>query len=211
MLKHLQIPVTAFQQNCSIVYCDQTRDAALIDPGGDLAKLIAKMDELKLSLKAIWLTHGHLDHVGATGECAATYNIPVLGPHRADDFWLSELDQQAAMFGFNKVAPIVDNQWLEAGDCLTIGKEQLLVLFVPGHTPGHLALYSANGGVVFVGDVLFAGGIGRTDFPQGNFNQLIDSIRTQLYSLPEQTVVVPGHGPLTTIGREKISNPYVKA
>ncbi|WP_119393826.1 MBL fold metallo-hydrolase [Salinibius halmophilus] len=209
MLKHLQIAVTPFQQNCSIVYCDQTKDAALVDPGGDTQVLKQVLAEQGLTLKAIWLTHGHLDHVGGSAELANEFAVEIIGPGVGDAFWLEGLDQQAQMFGLPQVDKFVPHKWFEHGDVLELAGEKLTVRFTPGHTPGHMVFYHADTGVVFVGDVLFAGGVGRSDFPQGNHEQLMQSIQQQLLTLPDETTVVSGHGPTTTIGKERRSNPFI--
>jgi hydroxyacylglutathione hydrolase len=210
MLKHIQVPVTPFVQNCSIVYCDQSLEAAVIDPGGDIARIQQAANTLGVSIKKIWLTHGHLDHVGGTAELSNALNIDIIGPAEEDSFWLDALDQQSAMFNFPKVESFRVTQWLTQGDVLNLGEETLEVRFTPGHTPGHVVLYSQKSKVVFVGDVLFSGGVGRTDFPMGDHAQLMTSIKEQLFTLPDDVDVVSGHGPITTIGHEKATNPYVQ-
>ena len=210
MLQYLTVPVTAFQQNCSIVWCDATREAALIDAGGDIPVLLAQVAQLGLTLKALWLTHAHIDHAGAVGELAQTQDLPVIGPHPGDQFWIDGLAQQSAMFGFPPAQPFTPTRWLHDGDRVQIGHETLQVRHCPGHTPGHVVFHAPQIERVFVGDVLFAGSIGRTDFPQGNHQQLIDSIVQRLWPMGEQTVFIPGHGPESTLGRERRSNPYVQ-
>ncbi|MBC3766457.1 MBL fold metallo-hydrolase [Neptunicella marina] len=203
------IPVTPFQQNCSIIWDPDTLDAAIIDPGGDEQLILDKINELQLSVKTILLTHGHLDHVGATTHLAQKLQVPVNGPHPDDAFWLNALEQQSAMFGFGNIKAFTPTKWLKDGDSVSLGNKTLQVLHCPGHTPGHLVFYEPTSKKVIVGDVLFAGSIGRTDFPQGNHAQLIESIRSKLFSLPDDVTVYPGHGPTTTIGQEKSSNPFV--
>ena len=210
MLQYLTVPVTAFQQNCSIVWCDATREAALIDAGGDIPVLLAQVAQRGLTLKALWLTHAHIDHAGAVGELAQTQDLPVIGPHPGDQFWIDGLAQQSAMFGFPPAQPFTPTRWLHDGDRVQIGHETLQVRHCPGHTPGHVVFHAPQIERVFVGDVLFAGSIGRTDFPQGNHQQLIDSIVQRLWPMGEQTVFIPGHGPESTLGRERRSNPYVQ-
>jgi glyoxylase-like metal-dependent hydrolase (beta-lactamase superfamily II) len=209
MLQSLTLPVTPFQQNCSIVWCDATREAAVIDPGGELPRLLAAVQERGLQLKAIWLTHAHIDHAGGAGQLAREQGLPIVGPHPGDQFWIDGLAQQSRMFGFPPAEAFVPDRWLHDGDTVRIGEETLSVRHCPGHTPGHVVFHSASAGRVFVGDVLFAGSIGRTDFPGGNHQQLIDAIRTRLWPMGDATVVVPGHGPETSIGRERAGNPYV--
>ena len=209
MLRYLTIPVTAFQQNCSLVWCDATQKAAVIDPGGDLDVLLAAIKRLDLTLEQIWLTHAHIDHAGGTGELAQRLSLPIVGPHPGDQFWIDGLPQQSAMFGFPPAQHFTPTRWLHDGDTVQIGNEVLNVRHCPGHTPGHVVFHAPQIDRVFVGDVLFAGSIGRTDFPQGNHQQLIDSITQRLWPMGDQTVFIPGHGPESTLGRERQSNPYV--
>jgi len=210
MLQYRTIPVTPFQQNCSLVWCDATRDAALIDPGGDADVLLAQVQSLGLRLKALWLTHAHIDPAGATGALAAQLGLPIIGPHPADQFWIDALPQQSAMFGFPPAQAFAPTRWLHDGDTVQIGNETLAVRHCPGHTPGHVVFHAPQIARAFVGDVLFAGSIGRTDFPQGNHQQLIDSITQRLWPMGDQTVFIPGHGPESSFGRERQSNPYVQ-
>ena len=209
MLHYRTLPVTAFQQNSSIVWCDETMDAAVIDPGGDLDALVAEVQRLGLQLKAIWLTHAHIDHAGGTGELAERLSLPIIGPHTGDQYWIDALPQQSAMFGFPPARQFTPTRWLQDGDTVTIGRETLHVRHCPGHTPGHVVSHAPQIDRAFVGDVLFAGSIGRTDFPGGNHQQLIDSITQRLWPMGDQTVFIPGHGPESTFGRERRSNPYV--
>ena len=209
MLHYRTLPVTAFQQNSSIVWCDETMDAAVIDPGGDLDALEAEVQRLGLQLKAIWLTHAHIDHAGGTGELAERLSLPIIGPHTGDQYWIDALPQQSAMFGFPPARQFTPTRWLQDGDTVTIGRETLHVRHCPGHTPGHVVFHAPQIDRAFVGDVLFAGSIGRTDFPGGNHQQLIDSITQRLWPMGDQTVFIPGHGPESTFGRERRSNPYV--
>ena len=209
MLHYRTLPVTAFQQNSSIVWCDETMDAAVIDPGGDLDALVAEVQRQGLQLKAIWLTHAHIDHAGGTGELAERLSLPIIGPHTGDQYWIDALPQQSAMFGFPPARQFTPTRWLQDGDTVTIGRETLNVRHCPGHTPGHVVFHAPQIDRAFVGDVLFAGSIGRTDFPGGNHQQLIDSITQRLWPMGDQTVFIPGHGPESTFGRERRSNPYV--
>lgn len=202
------IPVTAFQQNCTLVWCDATRDAAVIDPGGDHERILERVAALGLTLKQIWLTHGHIDHAGATGELAELLDLPIIGPHKADAFWIDALAQQSQMFGFPQVKPFTPQRWLEDGDTVQIGEAELQVLHCPGHTPGHVVFYHPESGLAQVGDVLFKGSIGRTDFPQGNHEQLIQSIQQKLFPLGDAVRFIPGHGPMSDLGSERRSNPF---
>ena len=210
MLRYHTVPVTAFQQNCSIVWCDETREAAIIDPGGDLDDLLAEVGRLGLKLGQIWLTHAHIDHAGGTAELARRLNLPIIGPHPGDQFWISGLPQQGAMFGFPPAEAFTPTRWLADDDTVQVGRSTLNVRHCPGHTPGHVVFHSPEAGRAFVGDVLFAGSIGRTDFPQGNHEQLIASITQRLWPMGDETVFIPGHGPESTFGRERRSNPFVK-
>ncbi|MBL0421360.1 MBL fold metallo-hydrolase [Ramlibacter sp. AW1] len=210
MLRYLTIPVTAFAQNCSLVWDEDSRQAAVIDPGGDLDRLLAEVQRLGLSLEQIWLTHGHIDHAGGAGELARRLSLPIIGPHPADRFWLDGLAQQSMMFGFAPAEPVAPTRWLHDGDTVSVGAHSLNVRHCPGHTPGHVVFHSPQIDRAFVGDVLFAGSIGRTDFPQGDHDTLIASITQRLWPLGDQTVFIPGHGPESSFGRERRSNPYVR-
>ncbi len=209
MLRYHTVPVTPFQQNCSLVWDDQTQDAAVIDPGGDLELLLAEVERLGLKLGQIWLTHAHIDHAGGAGELAQRLQLPIVGPHEGDQFWIDGLAMQSARFGFAPAQPFTPTRWLHDGDTVTVGSHTLQVRHCPGHTPGHVVFYSPDLQRAFVGDVLFAGSIGRTDFPQGNHQQLIDSITQRLWPMGDETVFIPGHGPESTFGEERRFNPYV--
>ena len=209
MLRYRTLPVTPFQQNCSIVWCDRTMKGAVIDPGGELDRLVEAARVLGVALEAIWLTHAHIDHAGGTGELARRLSLPVVGPHPGDQFWIDGLPEQSAMFGFPPAESFVPTRWLHDGDTLALGEETLAVRHCPGHTPGHVVFHSAGAQRAFVGDVLFAGSIGRTDFPGGNHQQLIDSITRRLWPMGDETVFIPGHGPESSFGRERRGNPYV--
>lgn len=208
-MQYLTIPVTAFQQNCSIIWCETTLECAFIDPGGDTDKLIAAVNKHGLQPIGVFLTHAHLDHVGGTLALAQHYQIPISGPHEADKYWLDALPVQAKQFGLPHCDAFVPDVWLHAGDSLTLGQQTLEIIHTPGHTPGHVVLFHREQGIAFVGDVLFNGSIGRSDFPGGNHQQLIRSIKTQLWSLGDDVIVIPGHGPNTTIGHERLHNPFI--
>ena len=209
MLHYQTLPVTPFQQNCSIVWCDETREAAVIDPGGDLPRLKAAVARLGVTLKQILLTHAHIDHAGGTGTLARELGLPIIGPHPGDQFWIDGLAEQAKMFGFAPAEPFVPTRWLADGDTVMVGHSVLTVRHCPGHTPGHVVFHSAEAGRAFVGDVLFAGSIGRTDLPGGDFDTLIASITQRLWPMGDATVFIPGHGPESSFGRERQTNPYV--
>lgn len=208
---HYQIlPVTPYQQNCSLVWCETSNIAALIDPGGESTRLISEVRQRNLTLEKVILTHGHLDHVGAANEIAQQFNIPIIGPHEADQFWFDWLPGQAEMFNFPPLEAFLPQQWVKEGDRITVGEIQFQVFHCPGHTPGHIVLYEPNNKLLFAGDVIFQGSIGRTDFPKGNHGELIESIRNKILSLDEDITIVPGHGPITTVGYEKLHNPFLQ-
>jgi hydroxyacylglutathione hydrolase len=209
MLNYRTVPVTAFSQNCSIVWCGETMDAAVIDPGGELPRLRDEVARLGVTLKAVWLTHAHIDHAGAAGQLARELSLPIVGPHEGDRFWIDGLPQQSRMFGFPPAESFEPTRWLHDGDTVTLGRSTLAVRHCPGHTPGHVVFHSAEIERCFVGDVLFAGSIGRTDFPGGDFDTLIASITQRLWPMGDETVFIPGHGPESTFGHERRTNPFV--
>ena len=209
MFRYHTVPVTPFAQNATLVWDDATLQAAVIDPGGDLDRLLAEAQRLGLKLEQIWLTHAHIDHAGGARELARTLGLPIVGPHPGDQFWIDALPEQSRMFGFPAAEAFTPTRWLADGDTVQIGGCTLQVRHCPGHTPGHVVFHSPQAQRAFVGDVLFAGSIGRTDFPQGNHAQLIDSIVTRLWPMGDDTVFIPGHGPESSFGRERRSNPYV--
>lgn len=208
-MKYQIIPVTQFQQNCSLLWCEETMKAAVVDPGGELEKIQAAVQSLGVTVEKILLTHAHIDHAGATAQLARECNVPIEGPHKEDKFWIDSLPMQSQMFGFPEAESFEPNRWLEQGDTVSIGNQILEVRHCPGHTPGHVVFYHRPSDLVIVGDVLFQGSIGRTDFPKGDHATLIASIKRELFSLPEQVEFIPGHGPMSTIGHEKQTNPFV--
>lgn len=202
-------PVTPFEQNCSLIWCDATNEAALIDAGGDADQLLALVQAEGVTLTKLLVTHAHIDHAGAVADLAEQLHLPIEGPHTGDQFWIDRLDDQSRMFQFPSARPFTPSRWLEQGNEVTVGAETLLVRHCPGHTPGHVVFISESAGVSFVGDVLFAGSIGRTDFPMGNHQDLLDAIKRELWPLPDDMRFVPGHGPMSTIGHERRTNPFV--
>ena len=203
------VPVTPFQQNCSVLWCERSRAAAIIDPGGELERVLAVVHQQGLTLAKILLTHAHLDHCGATAELARREHLPIEGPQRGDAFWIESLAGQAAQFGFPPAESFEPTRWLEHGDRVQLGEGELEVLHCPGHTPGHVVFFDRPGRLAIVGDVLFQGSIGRTDFPGGDYDTLIGSIRERLFPLGDDVRFLPGHGPMSTFGAERHSNPFV--
>lgn len=209
MLKYQIVPVTPYQQNCTLLWCDETLKAAVVDPGGDLHKIKQAVADTGVSLEKIILTHGHLDHVGGTPQLAQELDLPIEGPHPDDMFWIQMLPDQAQMMGFPAVTAFEPDRFLHQGDTVTFGNITLEVRHCPGHTPGHVILFEKNSKLALVGDVLFQGSIGRTDFPRGDFNTLVTSIREQLWTLGDDVAFIPGHGPMSTFGHERQTNAFV--
>lgn len=203
------VPVTPFRQNCSILWCPETMRGAVVDPGGDLDRILAAVEEQKVELEKILLTHGHLDHAGGSADLAEQLELPIEGPHKDDRFWIERLDEQGQRFGFDHARSFTPDRWLEHGDKVTFGNVTLDVLHCPGHTPGHVVFYDPIDNIAIVGDVLFRGSVGRTDLPRGNHEQLITSIRERLWPLGEDVTFVPGHGQTSTFGWERKTNPFV--
>ncbi|HWJ04532.1 MAG TPA: MBL fold metallo-hydrolase [Steroidobacteraceae bacterium] len=208
-MRAVVIPVTAFAQNCSLVWCPDTLEGAVIDPGGDLDRILAEVRKHGVKLTKILLTHAHIDHAGATAELARREGLPIVGPHEGDRFWIEGLPDQARMFGFAAAEAFEPDRWLTEGDRVQVGNVELQVRHCPGHTPGHVVFYSPADRLAFVGDVLFEGSIGRTDFPGGDHATLIESIRGKLFPLGDDVRFVPGHGPTSTFGQERRTNPFV--
>ncbi|MEX3956019.1 MBL fold metallo-hydrolase [Trinickia sp. EG282A] len=208
-MKVFVIPVTPFQQNCSLLVCEATHHAAVVDPGGDVERILQAIEQEKVTLEKVFLTHGHLDHCGGAKTIAARYGVPIEGPQVDERFWIDQLATQSQRFGFPPAEPFEPDRWLVDGDTVRFGNESLDVYHCPGHTPGHVVFVSSAHRIALVGDVLFAGSIGRTDFPRGNHADLIASIRTKLWPLGDDITFVPGHGPTSTFGEERRTNPFV--
>ena len=209
-LKAAVIPVTPLQQNCTLIWDAETKAAMVIDPGGDVPVIVGAVAELGLTVERILLTHGHIDHAG--GAAALKEALPAArleGPDERDGFLLAELAQAGARYGMADARPVTPDGWLHEGDTVTLGPHRFAVLHCPGHTPGHLVFINHERGVALVGDVLFQGSVGRTDFPYGATEALLRSIRDKLMPLPDDMQFVCGHGPASTIGAERRSNPFV--
>lgn len=208
-MKYRIIPVTPYQQNCTLLICEETRKAALVDPGGDVDLLLDAMDREQVQLEKIFLTHGHLDHIGATAELVTLFSVPIEGPHHDDQFLIESIPSQCLMFGFPPSDSFSPDCWLQHGDKVQFGEQIMEVLHCPGHTPGHIVFFHRQQRLALVGDVLFKGSIGRTDFPRGDFHSLIASIKERLWPLGGETAFIPGHGPMSTFAEEMRSNPFV--
>ena len=207
-LKFKFIPVTPFEQNCTLLWCDGTRRAAVVDPGGDVERIFQAIERLDLRVEKILITHGHIDHAGGAAELAERLAVPIEGPHEEDRFWIDGMPQQALTFGFPNVRAFTPARWLKQGDRVQVGNLELQVLHCPGHTPGHVVFFDDEAKLALVGDVLFRGSIGRTDFPKGDFDALIGSIRQKLWPLGDDVAFISGHGPMSTFGDERSDNPF---
>jgi glyoxylase-like metal-dependent hydrolase (beta-lactamase superfamily II) len=207
-LKAAIIPVTPLQQNCTLLWCTKTMRGAFVDPGGDIERLKAAATAQKLEIEKILITHGHIDHAGMARPLADELGVAIEGPHPADIFWLDRLADDGGRYGIPGF-PFVPERWLEDGDSVTVGELSLDVYHCPGHTPGHVVFHHAPSRLAIVGDVLFQGSIGRTDFPKGNHQDLIDAIVGKLWPLGDDTVFIPGHGPTSNFGHERRTNPFV--
>lgn len=207
-MKAAILPVTPLQQNCSLIWCTRTMRGALVDPGGDLDKLKAGVAKSGVTLEKLLVTHGHLDHCGQAGVLAKELGLKIEGPHEADRFWISRLDEDGQRWGM-QAQVFEPDRWLEDGDTVTVGELVLDVTHCPGHTPGHVVFVHKPSKFAIVGDVLFQGSIGRTDFPMGNHQDLIDAITGKLWPLGDDVTFIPGHGPTSTFGRERQSNAFV--
>lgn len=202
------IPVTPLQQNCTLIWCTKTMRGAFTDPGGDLPRLRDALVKTGVTLEKILITHGHIDHCGEAGILAREYGVPIEGPHEDDRFWISRLDEDGRKYGVNGQV-FEPDRWLVNGDQVTVGDLVLDVIHCPGHTPGHVVFHHAPSRFAIVGDVLFKGSIGRTDFPMGNHADLINAITTRLWPLGGETVFVPGHGPTSNFAHERKTNAFV--
>ena len=201
-------PVTPFQQNCSLIVAPSGK-AAVVDPGGEPDKIMAAADKLGARIEKIWLTHGHLDHAGAAEEIKRRTAAPIEGPHKEEVFWLTQIRESWRQFGIEDGEDCTPDRFLDDGDTVELDGIVFDVVFTPGHTPGHVVFHNRETRLAFVGDVIFAGSVGRTDFPRGDQATLIRSITDKLWPLGEETQFVPGHGPMSTFGQERKTNPFV--
>jgi len=208
-MKAAILPVTPFQQNCSILWCETTKQAAVVDPGGEVDQIIATLEEQGLTLERILITHGHMDHAGGAAELSERMDVPIEGPHPDDKFWIDDIAEAGAKYGIVGARPFEPARWLYDGDEVSFGNITLGVRHCPGHTPGHVIFINDGMRVAMVGDVLFKGSIGRTDFPRGNHEDLINSIRDKLWPLGDDITFISGHGELSTFGAERATNPFV--
>jgi len=207
-LKAAIIPVTPLQQNCTLLWCTETMKGAFVDPGGDLDRLKAAAAQAGVMIEKILVTHGHIDHCGQAGLLAEELGVPIEGPHEEDLFWISRLEEDGHRYGING-RPFTSDRYLVDGDTVTVGKLTFNVRHCPGHTPGHVIFHHPESKLAIVGDVLFQGSIGRTDFPRGNHQDLVDAITRKLWPMGDDTHFVPGHGPMSTFGHERATNPFV--
>jgi glyoxylase-like metal-dependent hydrolase (beta-lactamase superfamily II) len=209
MLHHVIIPVTAFRQNCSLLWCGETRRGVVVDPAGETTCILSEIERQDIAVEKILLTHGHIDHAAGAPELAKALGVPIEGPQREDAFWLQNLPQQSTYFGLPPASPFEPDRWLEDGDRVAFGRVELEVLHCPGHTPGHLVYFDPASKLALVGDVLFKGSIGRSDFPRGDQAELVRSIRERLFPLGDEVRFIPGHGPMSRFGEERRHNPFV--
>jgi len=209
-MKAVIIPVTPFQQNCSVLWCEETNKAAVVDPGGEIERIEEAIAEQGVDVEKIMLTHGHIDHAGGAADLSEKLGIPIEGPHPDDTFLIEKLHEQGAQFGVEGGKPFTPTRWLDQDDKVTVGNLTFEVRLCPGHTPGHIIFFEPVSRIAFVGDVIFQGSVGRTDFPRGDHATLMNSIREQIWPLGDDVTFVPGHGPASTLGHERESNPFVR-
>ncbi|HEY7245981.1 MAG TPA: MBL fold metallo-hydrolase [Xanthobacteraceae bacterium] len=208
--KAIIVPVTPFQQNCTVLWCEAAKRAVVIDPGGDLPEIERAITESGAAVEKIWLTHGHIDHAGGAAELKRKLGVPIEGPHRDDLFLLQHVAESARSFGMSDAANVTPDRWLQDGDQVRFGELTFEVLHCPGHSPGSVAFFDQAQRLAIVGDVLFAGSIGRTDLPGGDHRQLLSSIRDKLLPLGDDVAIISGHGPTSTIGQERATNPFLR-
>ena len=203
------IPVTLFEQNCTLLWCTATRKAVVIDPGGDVPKIQAGIKQADVTVEKIWLTHGHIDHVGGAAELRDALKVEITGPHVADKFLLDNVVSSGARFGMTGVRDFAPDRWLEEGDRVSIGELTFDILHCPGHSPGSVVFFSKQMRFAHVGDVLFNGSVGRSDLPGGDHVTLIRSIKEKLLPLGDDIGFICGHGPGSRFGQERLTNPFL--
>ncbi|MFW1678392.1 MBL fold metallo-hydrolase [Pontibacter sp. JAM-7] len=209
-MKFRTIPVTPFQQNCTLIWCEETKKAAVVDPGGEVERILSAVTEEGVVLEKVLLTHAHIDHAGGTAELMQTHKLPVEGPHIDDKFWIDGMAEQSRMFNFPVCDSFTPDRWLNDQDQVAVGNQRLEVIHCPGHTPGHVVFFHAAEKLLLVGDVLFRGSIGRTDFPRGNHADLIQAIKEKILPLGDDVMFIPGHGPNSELGVERLTNPFIR-
>jgi glyoxylase-like metal-dependent hydrolase (beta-lactamase superfamily II) len=209
VIRAMIAPVTPLQQNCTIVWCAKTMKAAIIDPGGEVPRLMQALADQGLTLEKIWITHGHMDHAGGTAALKAATGVPIEGPQREDAFWIERIAAAGARYGMPDAQVFTPDRWLEDGDTVSLGETEFEVFHCPGHTPGHVVFFHREARFAQVGDVLFQGSVGRTDFERGSYPELVASITGKLWPLGDDVAFVPGHGPMSTFGHERKTNPFV--
>ena len=210
MLKISIVPVTEFQQNCAIVFDDETMAGVVVDPGGEVERIAAAVDELGVKVESVWLTHGHLDHAGGAMEAKSKFNVEIIGPNEADKMLLDHIEQSALGYGLSGMSNASPDRWLEEGDVLNVGVHEFEVRHCPGHAPGHVVFVNHANKIIIMGDVLFHGSIGRTDLPGGDHQTLLDSIATKIMTLDDDYQFICGHTEPSTIGHERETNPFLQ-
>ena len=209
MLQISIVPVTEFQQNCSIAYDDQTKNGVVVDPGGDLEKIAQAVANLEVKVQAIWLTHGHLDHAGSAEAAKKEFGVDIIGPHADDKMLLDNIEMAAVNYDLTGFFNAKPDRWLSSGDSLQVDEHEFEVRHCPGHAPGHVIFINHANKIILMGDVLFQGSIGRTDLPGGNHQQLLNSIRDQVLTLDDDYQFICGHSAPSTIGHERKTNPFL--
>ena len=207
-LKYQIVPVTAFEQNCTLLWCSETMKAAVVDPGGDIPRILAAIKSLGIVPERLLITHGHIDHAGGAADLAERLSVPIEGPQIEDAFWINGMPEQSKLYGFPVVRSFTPDRWLAQGDKVRFGNVEMTVLHCPGHTPGHVAYFNEAARLLLVGDVLFSGSVGRIDFPRSDSDALLASIREKFWPLGDDVAFISGHGPMSTLGEERRSNPY---
>lgn len=209
-LQALIIPVTPFQQNCSLVFDDEKKVGAIVDPGGDVPRILEAISKSGVTIEKILLTHGHIDHAGGAAALKEALNVPIEGPHAEDLFLLEALPESGAKYGMMDARAVTPDRWLQDGDTVTVGDLQFSIHHAPGHSPGSIVFFNADNRLALMGDVLFQGSVGRTDLPRGDHETLLRSIRQKIFPMGDDVVFLPGHGSPSTVGEERQSNPFLQ-